>query len=374
MSASLHSNGSCATGEAVAPRPRLDSLTSLRWFAALGVWVVHAQFLFIRSMPRVVRYMNGGSLGVSFFFILSGFILTWTWRRNDGTVGFYRRRFARVYPNFLVSFLATCLLIVYFGGPTPIGPAIAQLMLVQSFVPRANYYLSYAIVTWSLSCEAFFYALFPLLINIGDRLSARVRRLLLAATGVAAMALPLAVGPIVYGSRHYWLLGIAPPVRLAEFVIGMGLGLEMRAGWRLSVAVTPVLATSLLAMVAAAWAPGQLDLVAITLVPFTLLIAAAASRDLRERRTFLQARPLIALGEVSFAFYLTHAFVNLAFGLLRYHAGNLMSDLLVAAGLLACSIAAAFALNRWVERPLERRLRGAQPPHAEAPGSVVPVA
>jgi peptidoglycan/LPS O-acetylase OafA/YrhL len=140
----------------------------------------------------------------------------------------------------------------------------------------------------------------------------------------------------------------------------------MRAGWRPAVRLWPVLAISAFALVAAAWVPEQFDLAAITLVPFALLVAVAAGSDLERRPSFLRARPLVALGKVSFAFFLTHCCVILVFGaVVSYHPGHLASDVAVAALLLACSVATAFALNRWVERPLERRLRGRPRPERQ---------
>jgi peptidoglycan/LPS O-acetylase OafA/YrhL len=72
---------------------RLDSLTGLRFFAALAVVLVHVggQFATARWLLTVESY---GYAGVSFFFVLSGFVLTWS-HREQSAGRFWWRRFAR---------------------------------------------------------------------------------------------------------------------------------------------------------------------------------------------------------------------------------------------------------------------------------------
>ena len=90
-------------------RPRLDSLTTLRFFAAVHVVLFHM---------RVTKILDGGPwwyqnfasigyVGVNFFFVLSGFILVYTY---DGfplrARQFWQARFARIYPAYVVSLMA----------------------------------------------------------------------------------------------------------------------------------------------------------------------------------------------------------------------------------------------------------------------------
>ncbi|WP_446918960.1 acyltransferase family protein, partial [Klebsiella pneumoniae] len=75
----------------------------MRWFAAALVFVSHARGQF--DDRDVVRHMWVGRAGVSFFFILSGFVLAWSHRKGDRPAGFYRRRFARIYPAYAASLL-----------------------------------------------------------------------------------------------------------------------------------------------------------------------------------------------------------------------------------------------------------------------------
>lgn len=79
--------------------PRLDSLTGLRWWAAFGVFLHHMTNL--APLP-VHAALALGNYGVMFFFVLSGFVLTWS-AQAVSTSTFYWRRFARIYPAHLVA-------------------------------------------------------------------------------------------------------------------------------------------------------------------------------------------------------------------------------------------------------------------------------
>lgn len=94
------------------------------------------------------------------------------------------------------------------------------------------------------------------------------------------------------------------------------------------------------------------------LVLFALLICAAASADLRGGRSpAFRSRPIVILGEWSYAFYLVHAtLIYFTRSIVGTPIGG-WSGLLLMGVLLAASIAAAGALHVWIERPVERVLR-----------------
>ena len=91
---------------------KLRVLTSLRFFAAVLVFVQHV-------VPLTSRFSLGGA-GVAFFFILSGFILTYVYgnelggtRANGSVTRFYIARIARIYPIYIVGFVLSLLEVVY---------------------------------------------------------------------------------------------------------------------------------------------------------------------------------------------------------------------------------------------------------------------
>src|SRR5919107_1067497 len=87
-----------AGSPAPAALPSLPSLTGLRWMAALLVFGLHVHNFgwFGGTGGRLVSWAFGaGATGVSFFFVLSGFVLTWSARPRDRALAFWRRRVAR---------------------------------------------------------------------------------------------------------------------------------------------------------------------------------------------------------------------------------------------------------------------------------------
>jgi peptidoglycan/LPS O-acetylase OafA/YrhL len=335
--------------------PRLNSLTSLRAFAALAVFSCHARGYLPIPVAWVQQLTDAGPTGVSFFFILSGFVLYWAHTGNDAARLIYRRRVARIVP---VYFLALLTGLIFFGPHSWSGlaHAIPSLFFVQAWFPDESVFTAANPVLWSLSCEAFFYLLFPFL----ARKMARQSLAKVVTLAVACVAFTLLIGLTVRGSSHdtvaYWMLYIFPPTRLAEFVLGMCLA------WLLKARALPPIPLSFAALLTgiayfgSTHTPDHFMLVAATLIPFALLIVAAAQSDLMGRSQILKSRILVKAGEMSFAFYLFHILVLMELvkhfppeGTL-HHWERLIS-------MVACAAAVAAAVFRFYEMPLERRLR-----------------
>ena len=109
--------------------PTLYPLTGLRFFAAIAVVACHYS-LFWRtgavSVPWLATLMGNGNLGVNIFFILSGFILTYTYLPVDavmkGTLfNFYIARVARIVPVYFLA-LAVAAVPLWWRGGAPEAP------------------------------------------------------------------------------------------------------------------------------------------------------------------------------------------------------------------------------------------------------------
>jgi peptidoglycan/LPS O-acetylase OafA/YrhL len=343
---------------------RLDSLTGLRALAALVVFgrhitptiQQHDSFEWLQAVTRQ------GSSGVSLFFILSGFVLAWSGTGTSAKRQFWRRRVARIVPAYLVA-LALALAV------TAVLPAVlgwrdlVSATLLQSWVPDHNWYYGGNSVGWSLSTEAFFYLMFPLIIGGIRRLSRRGLWILLTVAVALAILVPSLLRPSFEATEHfdgveYWLVYVCPPVRFLEFVAGVAAACLLRAGVRVRVPLGPaaVLAVGayLVAGQTAAWA----SYVAVPVIPFLLLIVAAADRDIRGGRSLLRNRVLVAAGVGSYAFYLVHySIYRVVDGYWLYRG---QPDGQAAVVLVACFAAAgvlAWLLYAFVERPAETWLR-----------------
>jgi peptidoglycan/LPS O-acetylase OafA/YrhL len=345
---------------------RLHSLTGLRFVAALLVFGFHvAQYSPDGPLGTVVDALFGhGLVGVSFFFLLSGFVLTWSRRPDDTTARFYRRRFARIAPAYWAALAFA--LAARTWNPPPSGPgsllvpALPSVVGLQAWFPATDVHFGGNAVGWSVSAELFFYAAFPFLVLLLDR---RVTRMALGVVTLLVVVVPpVVLHPTQGDDLAFWAVYIFPLQRIGEFVCGMFLAAAVRAGRtpRIGAAAAMVLVTAcyLLTGLAPLWA--QLSL--LMLVPFMVLIGAAAVADMEGRSTFAGGRVMRRLGEWSFSFYLVHQVVlSTSFWLARRIVPADAVFLVATAAAAAASLVAAACLYHGVEKPLERRWRTAAP-------------
>jgi len=119
-------------------KPHIDSLTSARFFAAIAVVFLHFS-LYLNVNPFVYLFLSNGGIGVCFFFVLSGFILTYTykdWFAGGVKINDYRRfiraRLARIYPMHVIALLLmtpVTLLLVWFTAGHVRSPYLAYSLL-----------------------------------------------------------------------------------------------------------------------------------------------------------------------------------------------------------------------------------------------------
>ncbi|MEU1462787.1 acyltransferase [Streptomyces sp. NPDC005727] len=356
-------------------RPALPSLTGLRWVAALLVFGLHVNnFGYFGGEPgRIVLWGFGaGATGVSFFFVLSGFVLTWSARPHDRAPAFWRRRIARVYPVHLVT-LGIALLMAYAlphqARPTS-GQALSNLLLVHSW--WRPWWQTLNPVSWSLACEAFFYAAFPLLFLLLRRLGARGATVLGALSVVAVLVLARA-------DAHHWTeqaLYSMPAARLPEFVLGaVTARLVLLGRWR-GPGLEAALALAVIGYFLVPQVTPGYPATVCTIAGFALLIPAAAVADLRGLPSLWRRRRLVRLGELSFAFYMIHLLVLRAGTQLlgtKPHFG-LLAGLAVTAVAFTVSLALSWVLYEAVERPARRLLLRRRRTRRESPERREPAA
>jgi peptidoglycan/LPS O-acetylase OafA/YrhL len=361
---------------------RLDSLTGLRFFAAGIVFMHHAFELTTGTLREALLAVFGhGRAGVSFFFVLSGFVLAWSMRPGDRAGSFWRRRFARVWPAYAVAAVAGYLISRYFDGRSfSLEKLAANLAMVQSWVPTKDWYFSVNAVGWSLSVEAFFYLTFPLYAAAILRMrfapaAVLAGGLFAAMVGIAfafGQSIVLAGGFMLPASSGVWVVYICPAVRILEFLLGIVLVTLLRSG--LLPRVPPALAWASLAV---AWAvagqvPAGFAVVSVTVLPFCLLILAYAQRDVdAPGSTFWSSPKVVWLGAVSFCFYLVHQLVLRVFAVEAgpewLAASTGVRSLKVIGLVLVVSLVAAWLLHECVEKPCERLLRGRDKARPAAP-------
>jgi peptidoglycan/LPS O-acetylase OafA/YrhL len=367
---------------------KLDTLTSLRFFAALAIVIHHTKAAFEATAwitsPIPLDY------GVSFFFVLSGFILTYSHPESTRKVSarsFYVARFARIWPLHFVTFLLCLGLIPEHArvAPDTAATVVSNLLLVQAWIPKAAYFFSYNAVSWSISAEIFFYLCFPFL---GRNLARTWHWKLLLVCGLAVSVLVLAtvIQAPAYDPKTPFevsatgLSYISPFVRIGEFFLGMltALAYERLAGlsrvdrigpsiWTAfelgSLALLPVmvkLSEHAVADIRTAIAHGEpfaeyVGHAGGTPAFMVIIGVMAFGRGYVSR--LLACRPLVVLGEASFALYLVHQ-VLIGWYFVNIPKLTHVSNDVVCVAYWTVSILASLVLWRFVETPMRQKIRG----------------
>ena len=367
--------GSDVTPRDAAHAPRLDAITGLRWWAAFGVFGFH-MVIFAPLAPVVNSFLAIGDYGVAFFFVLSGFVLTYSYRPTTAKSTFYWRRFARIYPLHFVTLLLA-IPVFYSFMPDPadwwvkpvnVGILLLSIFLLQGWSRDPAILFSGNPAAWTLTVEAFFYTLHPILSRGLTRLGRRGA--LIAAAVVAIITIDFRIA--IQFDPSGFVAGLPLPIlRVNEFLLGMCLAWAFRLGWRMGMhpwlpaAGIAVVATSFVVAEQLAPESGVMTVImmllpaAMTLL-FGALIVTTSAAEVAGRVRWMRWRPLVALGEWSFAFYLIHAtIIYAALTVVGYQPARWM-NLLWYAALLVVAIAGAAALHLWLERPVESKMRAAE--------------
>lgn len=211
-------------------RAPLHALTGLRFFAAMWVVLFHtriAQVLSEHGVKPLASIVRHGNLAVSAFFLLSGFILAYTYRnklkRGSDNRRFWEARFARIWPLYAFSLFFSSLATRTFPS---LGLSIATLCMVQAWNPlHPEYAGAWNFVCWSLSTEAFFYLCFPLVQRWLDRCSVRqlgIWLLVCTAISIGCNVSPKTLGTPLYAGIFQWIP--FPIIRFPEFLMGVSIG------------------------------------------------------------------------------------------------------------------------------------------------------
>ena len=355
----------------VVPRAHpLPSLTGLRWAAAFIVFAYHVRNAGLfggGAQVAMTRTVGAGAVGVSLFFVLSGFVLSWSHRPSQRARSFWWHRLARIYPLHLVALAAALLLsatVVPWIATRDPWAVLANATLTSAW--NAEWWQAGNPVSWSLVCEAFFYLVFPLVIVAVRALS----REALISAAVSTLLVVLSASTIVTELFPQISPNSSPIVRLPEFVLGIVLAqLLAKNVWR-GPRLTPALLVTATGYIAAlVWPDSPLSTAGFTIIGFCMLIAALARADCEGRRTLLATRPLTVLGTLSFPFYLVHLLIIQGFAALVPGVDQ-NPDVVASAAhsveMLAIGLAVAALLHRLIELPGRRLLLGRMRP-ARAP-------
>jgi len=347
------------------------SLTGIRFWAATGVFLTHfalfQYFYGIRDGILHTFFVALGATGVSVFFVLSGFILFVRYCAENKPLAlrkFWVARFARIYPAFILALLMGAPIELLGNTKNFIAMFVPHVFMLQSFHPYPCGEINS--VDWTISHEAFFYLLFPLL-----ALLFRGRSLLRLSLFFAAFYTLSFIARTLLPESFYTGF-LFPPYRVGEFAAGMtagwiflgirhhpSIGRALRQ-WR--PVILPGVLFLIAILLAKPWFVPETWGYAYTTLPAALLILLLGLCDTAGLSPWLTAHPLIVLGgEVSYSLYLIHTILfryvrhGLYYGA-HYDLSTLGPVSLSIFGVmlfLFCNLL-AWAIFQWVEGPARR--------------------
>jgi peptidoglycan/LPS O-acetylase OafA/YrhL len=291
---------------------------------------------------------------------------------------FWQARFARIYPAYSLSLLLSAPFFFFavrhleipflaWSKQHLVTACVLTLGLLQSWFPQAA--LTWNAVCWSLSVEAFFYLVFPILLLWNREFTSRKLFWVVVLWSVVSLATavlyivvhPDGIDKINSGETTLlWknVLSFNPLVRLPEFLVGVFAGrLFLSAKTRPALAAPLVLfgiAVVLALVLLADRIPRPLISAGFLSPSFAAIIYGLALRPGWAK--FLKARTLILLGDASYSLYLLHPTV---ISLVADHLSSLHWALRATLAFLA-AVAASFASYYFVEEPFRKLLRPKQ--------------
>ncbi len=352
---------------------RLNALTGLRSFAAVNIVFFH--FSDPRNFGWFAPVVNAGYASVSFFILLSGFVLAYNYsgKAREGKLDkrrFWEARFTRLYPIYLLSLLMSWRMVpeeyhAHSHAMFWTGMVLSPLLL-QGWIPSIATFLNTP--AWTMSAESFYYFLFPWLARIKrpDRVQQHLTRLTVVwLLGMIPGTLYFIFNPDGIPHPDRWSYGpwmqalkYTPLPHLASFVFGVLLaGLDEMVGrasrLRLFLGIGGFAGLFFLLELGSA-VPYAVIHDGLLMPLFGCIILGLAGENVLSRS--LSWRPLVFVGESSYCLYLLH-----------FNLWNLVHDLKIPQ-ILGVSrfdpwisyvflIVLALAALHLVEKPAQRLLR-----------------
>lgn len=299
-------------------------LESLRGLAILGVMLYHLN----------PKWLPGGFLGVTVFFVLSGYLITdllvmeWKENKRIDLKNFWLRRARRLLPGMLVMLVIVLAWITVFHSSLLgeiWGDSLAALFYVSNWwyiFHEVSYFDSFGQLSplnhfWSLAVEEQFYIVWPLIISLGFlyiKKESRIALLIFLGAIASAVAMAMMYVPGTDPSRVYY----GTDTRAFSLLIGAALALVWPSN-KLANTIIPsarlvldaIGGIALIVILFMFWKTNQYD-------PFlyrggmflfsvvTALLVANLAHPASRISVFLRFRPLRWLGVRSYGIYLWH--------------------------------------------------------------------
>ncbi|HDR2701943.1 acyltransferase family protein [Enterobacter roggenkampii] len=301
----------------------LKSIHYARGMAALLVVLFHFSFMFIGKMePYNTIFLNGG-FGVDFFFLISGFIISFVTQEKIKLSTFLLKRFFRIYPLFLFILIISSIFLIRYNVHPLWSIIKSGLLILQDYnKPAPEFDFNLIGPAWTLSYEAWFYLIFGISMFISHKKRIEVTTALLL---VQVFSLQFVFsGSISLNSSYVGSLGDSSYLDHAIKFFSTSLHLEFIAGmWMFklfnrgslnfpgtfTIPFSLALAISSVALYFSKVVSGTgfTSFYVIAIPLFIAMILCEANFNIPKSKT------LSLLGDISFSIYISHFFIMYLF-------------------------------------------------------------
>ena len=307
-------------------KDKIETLQIVRVIAFLGIFLSHCGVIAL------------GEWGVSIFFVLSGFVLTYSHYYDEqevtvaASVLFSKRKISKLYPLHIIMMIAAIVFSVYdiyvnTSVDTILFHVVAlifNILLLQTLVPEPEFSFSFNGVAWYLSVSMFLYAAFPFILSKVKKI--REKYVLGVVFLIYTILIFLGLGSqcffsteTVYDNFSYWFTYICPFFRMGDFIIGCCFGrlflerkFEINLFWNQVMEIVAVIAT-VLALYIYTNRVGILGSegyrYSLLFTPISVLIVYSFAGKKGILAKVLKLRPILYLAELSPYMFLIHQIV-----------------------------------------------------------------
>jgi len=342
-------------------------LTGLRFVAATLVFIFHYahEILSRETHPFAYFFIRQLNIGVSLFFVLSGFLIAY--RYYDGSFAknelrhYFTKRVARIWPLYYLLLFAQLVLFAFSKvGPRDLPTVLMSATLLKGL--HSNYLFTGLAQSWSLTVEEMFYLFAPVCFCL-----IRFKKIFLFLQVPALIAMGFLLVwlcsnprfPVYFDSPYYmWTWTFFG--RCFEFFVGIFIALAFKnrsvvmPGRPVHTALAGIVFAGLLGLLAFVAYRTEIEKtqheVARTLL-FNFLLPASIGwlfygliSEASILRRILSTEPLLLLGKSSYAFYLLH--VGMIAEVIFFHVVSNMLVFYITMQLLSV------AAYKWFEKPV----------------------
>jgi peptidoglycan/LPS O-acetylase OafA/YrhL len=340
---------------------KIDSLTSTRFIAAMLIILYHiraSEIPVIKPLTDLTPYM------ISFFFVLSGFVMTLVYYqpgKHFNYRDFWIARISRIYPIHLLSFALACIHYADALGKIKSAEYLSAVLLFQAWIPK--YALTFNFPAWTLSVEMFFYLLFPFLILFAVRQP--LRRLIWISLGIWTVN-QIARQVLIHGGFGVDVNFIAyfPLLHMDAFLLGLVGGIWFLAEGKKAV-INPtvnlffmLVSAGVIVFLVVAFKIGlRLGGINGFFSPLFVVIILTLCFDQSIISRFLSQKWLVTLGESSYSLYAFHIPVLWIISDILLRFGIVLSPLTLLVTYAPFMVALSVLIFRRVEWPAQKWLR-----------------